>query len=336
MVKGTVSDRQKAAILCIELGALQAAKIMKHLRPDELELLTFEIAQCERITTETRDNVLREFAELTTAQRFIRNGGIDYAREVLEEALGEKRARELLERLTSTLQKRPFDGLRRIDPGQLAGFLQNEHPQTIAVVMAHLPPEMAAVVLTGLPPDRQADVIQRCSLIERTSPEMLREVERVLERKLSALVSSESTTAGGVTWAVEVLNRVDASTERTIMEHLGRTDPDLAQEIAERMFLFTDIIKLDDVSVQRVLRDVDMQKDMPMALKGAPDEVWRKITNNISRRAAESLKEAVDFLGPVRIRDVEAAQARIIAVIRRLEEQGEIQITKGGVEDEFI
>lgn len=331
-----LTGRQKAAILCINVGAEQSAKILKYLRDDEIEILTVEIAQAKKVNGDERDQVLQEFVEMTTAERYVRTGGIDYARELLEKAVGERRAKEILQRLTASLRKRPFDGVRRTDPAQLAGFLQNEHPQTIAVVMAHLSPEQAAVVLGSLPPERQADVVKRVSMIDRTSPEMLREVERVLERKLSALVTQESSTAGGLTWAVDVLNRVDRTTERGIMETLSMTDPELATEIKQRMFLFDDIVKLDDRAVQRILREVDMNKDLPLALKGSKDEVWRKISNNLSKRAGEALREAVDYLGPVRIRDVEEAQTKIVNIIRSLEEKGEVQINRGGSEDEFV
>ncbi len=331
-----LTGKQKAAIFAINMGSERSAKVLKYLQDDEIELLTVEIAQARKTSSEERDDVLQEFVQLATAERFLRTGGIDYARDLLEKAVGEKRASEILQRLTASLRKRPFDSVRRTDPTHLAGFLANEHPQTVAVVLAHLAPEQASVVLTGLPPERQADVFKRVSTLEKTSPEMLREVEKVLERKLSALAASESTAAGGIPWAVEVLNRVDRSTERKIMELLQSEDETLATEIAQKMFLFDDIVKLDDRTVQRVLRDVDMNKDLPLALKGAKEEVWRKISGNISKRAAEVLKESIDYLGPVRIRDVEEAQARVVAVIRRLEEIGEIQVSRGGGTDEFI
>lgn len=332
----SLTSRQKAAILCIQIGAEQSAKILKYLRDDEIELLTVEIAQARKVSPELRDNVLQEFVELATAERYIRTGGIAYARELLEKALGETRAREILQRLTTSLRRRPFDSIRQTDPAQLAGFLQNEHPQTIAVVMAHLQADQAAVVLSGLPAERQADVVRRVSTIERTSPEMVREVEKVLQRKLTALGTQESTTAGGIKWAVDVLNGVDRSTERGIMAALADRDPELAAEIAQRMFLFDDIVKLDDRTVQRILRDVDMNRDLPLALKGSKEEVWRKIMANLSKRSGETLRESVEYLGPVRIRDVEEAQAKIVNLIRTLEEKGEIEIARGGAEDDFI
>lgn len=337
MLDQTLGGRQKAALFCIQIGAEQSARLLKHLTDEEIELLTVEIAQVRKVSAEMGEEIMQEFVELATAERYIRAGGIDYARELLEKALGAERAKEILQRLTSSLRRRPFDSIRQTDPTQLAGFLQNEHPQTIAVVMAHLTPDRAAVVMGALPPERQADVVKRVSALERTSPEMLREVEKVLERKLSALVAQESTAAaGGLNWAVDVLNSVDRSTERNIMESLSLFDPELANEIAQRMFLFDDIVKLDNRAVQRILREIDLNKDLPLAMKGSKDEVWRKVTANLSTRAGEALRESVEYLGPVRIRDVEEAQTRIVNVIRSLEEKGEIQIARGVGADEYI
>ncbi|MEW8976797.1 MAG: flagellar motor switch protein FliG [Symbiobacterium sp.] len=331
-----LTSRQKAAIFCINIGVERSAKILKYLRDEEIEMLTVEIAQSRKVTPEVRDEVFNEFIAIATADKHIRTGGIDYARDMLEKALGPEKARDILTRLTSHLRRRPFDAVRHTDPIHLASLLQNEHPQTVAVIMAHLDPDQAAQVLLGLPPERQADIIRRVATIDRTSPEMLREVERVLERKASAMVSQESTAAGGINWAVDVLNRVDRATEKSIMGLLSADDPELASEISQRMFLFDDIVNLDDRTVQRVLREVDMNKDLPLALKAAKEEVWRKIMNNVSKRTGEALREAVEYLGPVRIRDVEEAQARIVALIRRLEEAGEIQIARGGGADEYI
>lgn len=274
---------------------------------------------------------------MATAEQYIRTGGIDYARDLLERALGPHRAKEILQRLTASLRRRPFDAVRDIDPAQMAGFLQNEHPQTVAVILAHLAPQRAGQVMMAFPPERQADLVRRVSEIDRSSPELLREVEKVLEQKLSALAVQESTLpVGGLPWAVDVLNSVDRTMERNIMESLSLVNPDLAEQIAQRMFLFDDIVKLDDRAVQRILRDVDMNKDLPLALKGSRDEVWRKVLTNVSARAGQALKESVEFLGPVRIRDVEEAQTKIVNLIRSLEERGEIQVSRGSGADEFI
>lgn len=335
--KVQLTGRQKAAVFCIQIGADSSAEIFRHLRDDEIELLTVEIARAEKVPVEVCDDILQEFVELGTGERYLRSGGINYAREVLEKALGRDKAKDILFRLTASIRRKPFDSLRNTDPTQLAGYLQNEHPQTVAVVMAHLPPVQAAAVMASLPPERQADVIRRVSSLERTSPDMLREAERVLERKLTSLSGQEDENGniGGIQWAVDVLNAVDRTTERNVLETLGVSDPDLADEISQKMFMFEDIVKLDNRTVQRILRDVDLNKDLPVAMKGAKEEVWQKITGNLSTRMAQALKESVEYLGPVRIRDVEEAQARIVNLIRNLEERGEIQISRGG-EDEFI
>lgn len=328
-----LTGRQKAAILLIGLGPELAARVFRHLHQGEIEAVSLEIANQRSVAPEDRDAVMTEFYQMAMAQQYISAGGMDYARELLEKALGPQKAMEILQRLTASLQVRPFDFIRKADPSQILSFIQNEHPQTIALIMAYLHPDQASAILSSLPPDRQADVARRIAIMDRTSPEVLKEVERVLERKLSSLVSEDYTAAGGVESVVEVLNRVDRSTEKTIMEALAVQDPALAEEIKKRMFLFEDIVALDNRSVQRVLREVDMNRDLPLALKIASEEVKQKIFRNISRRAAENLREAMEYLGPVRLRDVEEAQTRIVNIIRRLEEEGEIVVGRGGGDD---
>ncbi|HLN60533.1 MAG TPA: flagellar motor switch protein FliG [Symbiobacteriaceae bacterium] len=329
-----LTGRQKAAILLISLGPEISAKVFHHLREEEIEAISLEIASQRQVAPEIREKVLYEFHQIHQAQQYVASGGIDYAKEILERALGANKAMEILGRLTQSLQVRPFAFVRKADPNQLISFIQGEHPQTIALIMAYLAPDQASVVLASLPPERQADVARRIAIMDRTSPEVLKEVERVLERKLASLVNQDFTAAGGVESVVEVLNRVDRGTERTIMESLAVQDPALADEIKKRMFLFEDIITLDNRSLQAVLRQVDLQRDLPLALKVASEEVKRKILANISRRAADNLREAMDYLGPVRLRDVEEAQTKIVNIIRKLEEMGEIIVgSRGGGED---
>jgi flagellar motor switch protein FliG len=329
-----LSGRQKAAILLISLGPELSAKVFGHLKEAEIEAISLEIASQRQIPADMREKILYEFYQIYQAQQFISQGGIDYAREILERALGQQKAVEILTRLTASLQTRPFDVVRKADPNQLLSFISGEHPQTIALIMAYLQPEQAAIVLGSLPPERQADVARRIAIMDRTSPEVLKEVEKVLERKLASMVSQDFTSAGGVESVVEVLNRVDRSTEKTIMESLAVQDPALAEEIKKRMFLFEDIVSLDNRSLQRVLREVDLSRDLPLALKVASDEVKRKVFANISRRAQENLREAMDYLGPVRLRDVEDSQTKIVNIIRKLEEMGEIVVgSRGGGED---
>lgn len=329
-----LTGRQKAAILLISLGPELSAKVFHHLREEEIEALALEIASQRQIPAEHREKVLYEFYQIYQAQQYISQGGIDYAKEILDRALGTTKAMEILQRLTASLQVRPFSFVRKADPNQLISFIQGEHPQTIALIMAYLAPEQASVVLASLPPERQADVARRIAIMDRTSPEVLKEVERVLERKLASLVNQDYTVAGGVESVVDVLNRVDRSTEKTIMESLAVQDPALAEEIKKRMFLFEDVVTLDNRSLQRVLREVDLQRDLPLALKVASEEVKRKVLGNISRRGQENLREAMDYLGPVRLRDVEEAQTKIVNIIRKLEELGEIVVgSRGGGED---
>jgi flagellar motor switch protein FliG len=330
--KKALTGRQKAAIFIITLGHEIAAEIFKHLRDDEIEQLTFEIARNESIDPGDRDQVLMEFQELMMAQDFISTGGIEYARELLERSVGSQKAVDIINRLTSSLQVRPFDFIRRTDPAHLLNFIQQEHPQTIALILAYLEPNKASVILGSLPSEIQSDVAKRIATMDRTSPEVLREVERVLEKKLSTLSSEDYTTAGGVESIVEILNLVDRSTEKGIIERLEEDDPELAEDIKKRMF--EDIVLLDDRAIQKVLREVDTT-ELAKALKAVDSEVQDKIFRNMSKRAATLLKEDMDYMGPVRLKDVEEAQQRIVSIIRKLEEQGEIVVARAG-EDELV
>ncbi len=324
-----LSGKQKAAILLVALGPDVSATVFKHLNDEEIEELTLEIANMRAVEKEVKDMVLEEFYELCQAHDYINQGGIEYAREVLEKAVGKERANSILERLTATLQVRPFDAIRRTDPAQLMNFIQGEHPQTIAMIMAYLQPEQAAKVLSYLSPDVQADVSNRIALMDRTSPDIVKEVETVLERKMSAIVSNEYATAGGIQSIVNILNFADRGTEKNILDRLEEKDPELAEEIRKRMFVFEDIILLSDRAVQVVLRQVDTH-DVALALKTASEDVADKIFRNMSKRAAQMLKEDMEYMGPVRLREVEDAQQRIVNVIRQLEDSGEIIIARGG------
>lgn len=329
-----MSGKQKAAILLVSLGPELSASVFQHFREEEIEDLTFEIASLGRIQPEVSDAVLEEFHKLMLARVYLEQGGIEYARELLEKALGPDKAQDIINRLTASLQVRPFDFARKADPSQLLNFIQNEHPQTIALILAYLHPEQAGMILSSLPPDLQIDVAKRLATLDRTTPEVLREIEGALEERLSAFVVDDYTSAGGIDAVVDVLSMVDRSTEKTIIDSLEEQEPELAEEIRKRMFVFEDIITLDDRSIQKVLREVD-SKDLALALKTASEEVASRIYRNMSKRAAEMLKEDIDYLGPVRLRDVEETQQKIVAVIRRLEDTGEIIISRGG-EDEII
>jgi len=332
--RSSLTGRQKAAILLVTLGPDTSAEIFKHLKDEEIEQLTLEIARLNKVDPADRDSVFVEFQEMIMAQEFISQGGIDYARSVLEKALGASKAIEVINRLTSSLQVRPFDFIRRTDPAQLLNFIQGEHPQTIALILAYLPPDKASSILSALPQEIQADVAKRIAAMDRTSPDILREVERVLERKLSSLISEDYTAAGGIEAIVQVLNMVDRSTEKSIIETLEDEEPELAEEIKRRMFVFEDIVLLSDRDTQLVLREVDTS-ELALALKSVDDTVKEKIYKNQSKRAAGMLKDEIEYMGPVRMKDVEEAQQKIVNIIRKLEESGDIIISRGG-EDEIV
>jgi flagellar motor switch protein FliG len=329
-----ISGKEKAAVLLVSLGPELSASVFKHLREEEIEDLTLAIAGLKRIQPELRDEVMEEFRDLITAREFIEQGGIDYARQLLEKALGAERAEEIIKRLTASLAVRPFDFARKTDPSQLLNFIQNEHPQTIALILSYLHPEQAGLILSSLSPELQVDVARRVAKLDRTTPEVLQEIESTLEQRLSAFAMDDYTVAGGIESIVDILNMVDRATEKTILDSLEEEEPELAEEIRKRMFVFEDIILLDDRSIQKVLREVD-SKDLAMALKTASEEVSARIFKNMSKRAAEMLKEDIEYMGPVRLRDIEETQQKIVAIIRRLEDMGEIIIARGG-EDEVI
>lgn len=328
------SGKEKAAILLISLGPEKSAQIFKHLKEEEIEQLTLEIANIRTIAPETKEQILKEFYEICLAQEYIVEGGISYAKDILEKALGSERAMEVINRLTVSLQVRPFDFLRKTDASQLLNFIQNEHPQTIALILSYLKPSQSSMVISALSPEKQADVARRISLMDRTSPDIIKEVERVLEKKLSTLVTEDYTAVGGIDSIVEILNAVDRGTEKHIMETLEIEDTELAEEIRKRMFVFEDILSLDNRSIQRVLKEVD-NNDLGIALKGSNEEVQNAIFSNLSKRLSAMIKEDMDYMGPVRLRDVEEAQQKIVNIIRKLEDSGEIVISRGGG-DEII
>ena len=320
---------QKAAILLIALGPEKSATIFKHLKEDEIEELTLEIANTRSVSPQTKEEVLNEFYEVCIAQQYIAEGGIDYAKDLLEKALGQDKAHDVISKLTASLQVKPFEFIRKTDASQLLNFIQDEHPQTIALILSYLPAGQASAVISALPLDKQADVARRIAQMDRTSPDVIKEVERVLERKLASLVNQDYTIVGGVDAIVEILNYVDRGTEKHIMENLEVEEPELADEIKRKMFVFEDILSLDDKTIQRVLRDVD-NNDLGIALKGTSEEVQNVIFNNLSKRLAAMIREDMDFMGPVRMKDVEEAQQKIVNIIRRLEDTGEIIIARGG------
>lgn len=331
----SLTHRQKAAVMIVAMGPDVAGKVLRHLDEDEVEQITLEIARMGKIPPEVREAIIEEFHDLCVAQEYIAEGGLQHARQVLENAFGPEKANELITRVIQAMQIVPFDFIKKTDPSQLLNFIQDEHPQTIALILAYLPPNQAAQVLQGLPPELRAEVAHRIAIMDRTPPDVIREVERVLERKLSSVITQDFTTAGGVKALVELLNWVDRTSERMILDSLSETNPELAEEVKKMMFVFEDIVQLDDRSIQAVLKEVDM-KELALALKGCSEEVRQRIFKNMSERAANMLKEDMEFMGPVRLRNVEEAQQRIVAIIRRMEEAGEIVISRGGGAEEMV
>ena len=329
-----LSGRQKAAVFLISLGPENSAKVLKHMNEEEIEQLTLEIAHVRTIKGEQLDVVVEEFSHLYMAAQYLSQGGIDYAKQILERALGNEVAIDIINRLSSNLQIKPFDFVRKTDPSQVLNFIQGEHPQTIALILSYLDPQQSASIISALPSERQSDVARRIAIMDRTSPEIIHDVESILERKISTLGTQDYTIAGGIKSVVSILNKVDRATEKTILETLEVQDPELSEEIKKLMFVFEDITKMDDRSIQLVLREVDT-KDLALALKGSSEEVNVKLKRNMSKRAGQMLDEDIAFLGPVRLRDVEEAQQRIVNIIRRLEDSGEIIISRGGG-DELI
>ncbi len=332
---GKLTGKQKAAMLLISLGPDFSASVYKHLSEEEIEQLTLEIASVKNVDSGIKEEVFEEFHAIALAQDYITQGGITYAKTILEKALGEEQAQSIINRLTSSLHARPFDFARKAEPSQILNFIQNEHPQTIALILSYLDPQKAGQILSELPQVVQADIARRIATMDRTSPEIINEVEAILERKLSSTVTHDYTQTGGVEAVVEVLNGVDRSTEKTILDALEIQDPELAEEIKKRMFVFEDIVTLDNRSIQRVIRDSE-NEDLLLALKVSSEEVKEIVFRNMSQRMVETFKEEIDYMGPVRLRDVEEAQSRIVAVIRRLEEAGEIIIARGGGDDIIV
>jgi flagellar motor switch protein FliG len=326
---------RKAAVLLVQMGRDDSAKVLSQMRDSEVEELTAEIARLSNVDGELAHAVVEEFYDMLSARRFVSEGGMSFAQEVLEATLGVERAKDMMARLSAVVMDAPFHFLHQADPRQVLGFLSDEHPQIIALTLAFLAAERASAILSGLPPELQADVAHRIAVMDRCSPEIVRQVEAALQRKLSGvLVQGEMSAVGGLKPLVEIINRADRATERLILEGLEGRDPALAEEVRSQMFMFEDLITLDDRAVQLVLRQVETA-DLATALKGVRDDVRDKVLTNLSERAAENLREEIELLGPVRLRTVEESQAKVVHVIRVLEESGQIVIRRAG-DDEFV
>ncbi|NLK00513.1 MAG: flagellar motor switch protein FliG [Clostridia bacterium] len=334
MTRKKLTGKQKAAVLFISLGPELSSSIMKQLSDEDIESVSYEIANMDVVDAAVQEEVVAEFLEMFEVQHYLLKGGVQYAKQILEKTLGVNKANEYIRKLTAAAKQHPFSGLRKTDPKYLLNFIENEHPQAIALILSYLDPDQSAAVLGALPQEKQANVAKRIATTDTISPEVVKEVESVLEKKLSTISSEKFSFAGGIQSVVDILNRVDRGTERTIIETLEQEDPELADDIRDRMFVFEDINTLDDVAIRRTLREVDM-KDLSKGLKGASETLLNRILQNMSARAGEMLQEEMDFLGPIRLREVEEAQQSIVQVIRRLDEAGEIIISRGG-EDEVV
>lgn len=330
-----LTSKQKAAVMLMALGPEVSGEIIKHLTDDEVETLTLEVARLDRVTAEQRDSTIGEFYEVAVAQEFIAEGGVEQARAVLNKAYGSERADEMIKKIVEAMQVVPFDFLKKADPSQVLSFIQDEHPQTIALILSYMPLHSAAQIVSKLPPEARVDVAARIAMMDQTPPEVLRRVESVLERKLSSVLNQEMTQAGGPKALVDLLNQVDRSTERLIIDSLSESNPELADQVKNMMFVFEDIVQLDDRAVQSILKEVDI-KELATALKGTSKDVQDKVFKNMSERATGMLKEDMEFMGPVKLRVVEEAQQKVVATIRRLEEAGELQIGRGGEEDILV
>jgi len=334
---GTLSGRRKAAILLVSLGSKGAADVFKHLPNELIEQLTVEMAKMQAVEPEYASSVMQEMVDTAYARGYIAEGGLRFAREVLEQSVGTQRAGEILNRLSVIIEQTPFEFLRNTPADQIAAFLRNEHPQTVAMVVAQLPnTALAAKVMELLEPELQADVAMRIAMMGQTSPDVVKEVALVMERKLETVLQREWAAAGGVRSLAAILNAANRSTERNILEHLGNENDEVANEVRSLLFVFEDILKLDDRSIQMVLREVD-SKDLGLAMRGASTEVQSKILDNMSQRGAEMLREEMEYMPPQRRRVVEEAQTKIVGVVRKLEDSGELVISRGGdAEDELI
>ena len=330
-----MTTKEKAAILLISLGKEYSAELYKHLSEEEISDMTLSITTTRRVEPEIQEQVITEFYEMCLTQKFISEGGIDYAREILEKAIGLEKANEMIRKLSSSLQVRPFDFIRRVDSNQILNVIHNEHPQIIALVLSYIEPKQAAQIIASLPQERQVEIISRISRMGSASPEYIKEAERIMERRISSMGYTDNIVVGGIDTIVNIVNSLDRSSEKNILESLDVNDNELAEEIRKKLFVFEDIAKLSNVAIQRVLREIN-SSDLAIALKMATEDVSSKIYANISKRLAEMIKDDMEVMGPVRVRDIEEAQQRIVNVVRKLEEEGEIIVARGEGDDMIV
>lgn len=330
-----VSGLRKAAIILVSLGEEIASAVIGRMGRDQIEDISRELAALKNLTPREQDNVLEEFYNLAIAHKYIEQGGLSYARSILEKSLSPADAAEIINQVTQAIQQTPFQFLQKAESENVLTFIQDEHPQTIALILAHMGPQKSAEILTGLPQQKQSEVIKRIASMDQTNPEVIREVEKGLENRLSDIVSQTFDKAGGVEAAASILNLSDRSTEKSILESLETDDPDLVEQIRRLMFIFEDIMLVNDKGIQAVLKEVD-NDELALSLKTASDELKEKIFSNMSERAAQLIREDMEYMGPVRLSDVESAQQKIVDIVRRLEDAGEIFVSGRGGESELV
>ena len=330
-----LTDKQKAAAIIISLGADDASRIYKYLKEDEIEQLTYEISRLQHLSPQTMESTLKDFYDLCLTQKVITEGGLEYARNVLEKAFGSQTAASLLERVTKTLRSKAFEFIRQADYKNLLTIIQNEHPQTIALILSYARADQASAVIAELPKEKRIDVVERIAKMDRTSPEIVKYVEKELEKKFNSIVSVDFTEIGGINYVADIMNNMDRGNEKYIFDELNKKDAKLTDEIRKKMFIFEDIVTLDSMSIQRFLREVD-SKDLVLSIKGSNKEVSDVLFSNMSTKMADTIKSELEYTHNVRLRDVEEAQQRIVSVIRRLEEEGEVIIAKSGKDDIIV
>ncbi|OGI08239.1 MAG: flagellar motor switch protein FliG [Candidatus Margulisbacteria bacterium GWF2_35_9] len=330
-----LSGKRKAALLLLALGKESTVHLFKNLGEEEIEQLTVEIAKISRVSPKEQEAIIEEFFHVSKAQSYISRGGVKYASEVLEQALGKDKAERIINGLTTNFQTVPFDFLQKAEASHVVRFIQGEQPQTIALILAYLEPNKAGMILSMLPDDIQPEVARRIAVMDQTPPEIVRQIEKILENKISSYIVQDFSQTGGVKSLVDVINRVDRSTEKKILDYLDNMDEALSDEVKRLMFVFEDMLKLDDRTIQRILQDVDM-KDLPIALKTASEDLKESIFKNLSDRAVTTLKEEMEYMGPIRIKQVEEVQQKIVYIIRNLEEAGEITVARGDETEEFV
>ena len=333
--EGDMAPLSKAAVLLIAIGITSASQLLKHLPDEEVEKISVEVTKLKDVSSDVVTRIIEEYYQMMTAKQYVSQGGMDYAKEMLEKAWGARKAEEFLKRIEAATEVSAFFLLQTVDDAQLLSFLQDEHPQTAALILANLKPKQAASILSQLSEELQNEIAYRLTIMEKTSPEMVKEIEEVLREQLGGVFGTDMRSTGGAPAVAEILNNATRAAEKSILEHLRERDPEMAMEVTNLMFLFEDVATLADESIQKIIKEVD-SKTLALALKATSEELQTKVYNNMSERAGGMLKDELEYLGPVRVKEVEDAQGTILEIVRRLDEAGEITIARGESAEEII